>query len=336
VGIVCLSIAFVAGRISTVHKTDSQVNVHATQEPARDKNTQKVVEPQTQGYFSSSGSDPNTRYFHFPGSDSVGRLYDPSGGVSFLRKQNDRFPASGADAVGDLTVKYFRPLSLRLNDEGCKHPEFLQHFRADEIERLEIVDVVGDADVRDDTLKFAIGLKSLVHLDVRYSSLTDGCLIYVDQFPKLTDLVVSQTYVTGDGLAKLRRLKQLVRLKANGIKNGGKLVAALAGSTTLVQLEVSQTGLTDRDLSKIAQLPSLQALALNKNPGITDSGLAALTKEKKLGELCVQGCSLTPDSVRFLRLMPLNKLSIDDWTYLQKAALKKALPPEVIYSFTTR
>ena len=138
------------------------------------------------------------------------------------------------------------------------------------LKSLTLVDVVRNAD---DALKHA---SALTHLDSIHLQTDDS------------------TY-TGDGLVGLSKMKSLraMTLHKSTIQRG---FGHLVGCTSLRQLEVSDTLVTDDALKEISTISSLDNLYIS-SPSVTNEGVAHLSSLKNIEWLGVLGPMLSPRCV---------------------------------------
>lgn len=118
--------------------------------------------------------------------------------------------------------------------------------------------------------------QSLTYLDLNESFATDEGLAKVAPFKNLETLLVWQTAVTDEGLAVLAELPKLKKLmlKALGdVTDAG--MDHVAKASTLVNLDLSESGVTDAGLAKLHGLENLTTLNV-ANTDITSDGVAAI------------------------------------------------------------
>jgi internalin A len=148
---------------------------------------------------------------------------------------------------------------------------------------------------------------------LRGSWVSDTDLHRLDQYPALTDLDLSLThitdegmqeiktlcgitelnlyfaqYVTDEGVAAIKDWKKLKRLNLQGTKAGDSALEHIAGITTLESLNVGSTLMTDVGLERLASLPNLKQLTMGGNE-LGDAGLQALRHMPGLTYLDLSG-----------------------------------------------
>lgn len=265
------------------------------------------------------------RQFEFPPGVSMGEIvyYDQTGEHRRLAK-------------GSLSFPWQKPLILKADWSVClMYPHFLRRFDEDELYGLYLLD--GDFrqvshsakdDIFDQTLVYARSMRSLRVLSVAGTPTTDSGLLNVAELPHLEHLLVSKSKVTGDGISRVKRLRYLNRLFMDGISDPDKVVAAIKGSNTIRHLSMVGTGLKDSDLKGLATITWLKNLNIGNNLGITDRGLAALSKLPELRSLYIDGCGVTPNCGKYLaHYQDLRFLTVDRrWSFQQLAQVQKLLP----------
>eukprot|EP00210_Caulerpa_lentillifera_P004114 g3923.t1 len=135
-------------------------------------------------------------------------------------------------------------------------------------------------------------LRSLEHLNLSWTGLTDNCLTILQYFPKLRSLDVSGCSLTENCLS-------------------GKLNLA----SSLTQLNLSNLpGMNDVFLKEMTVLSNLQSLCLSHCKKLTDSGLQHLTKFQSLALLQANTCKgITGSGLLYLSALPhLRKLHLNE------------------------
>jgi hypothetical protein len=153
----------------------------------------------------------------------------------------------------------------------------------------------------------------------------DALLEAVSEMPAVTSIHLNEVAVTADGLAHLKRLRnldsvliQLSKVSGEGLKRLGEVEKlkslTLCGNdigaagfehlgklTRLTYLNLESTRCTDDDVVLLKPLANLIDLDLGYNPGVTDAGLRHLTGLKKLAGLRLYGTKVTDDGVADLK-----------------------------------
>jgi internalin A len=207
----------------------------------------------------------------------------------------------------------------------------------------------------DDDLKFIV--KRCPNLGIL--RLRDSSTLSADELSDLTDEerdAFSQRKLSGDGLAKLERLKRLMFLEITGydlpatrLQFVGELkqlrwlslcnmkitdedLRLLSGLPNLGRLDLSGTSITGSGLRHLHDCPSLNCITLNRTP--VGDELAKTLKDNplpKLQQLHVHGCKLTPKGISALRnAVPLFCTVVEsDHGLLSLSAVEPAAPRDV-------
>jgi Leucine-rich repeat (LRR) protein len=105
--------------------------------------------------------------------------------------------------------------------------------------------------------------------------------------------------VTGNSLASLDDLANLVEFEITGVPMSGEGIAHLARQRNLTRLTVRHANLTDADLAAIGGLPRLQNLYIGGNK-VTDAGVAHLRGLPELRMLQLSYMPVTGDAIKQL------------------------------------
>ncbi|MDP7015916.1 MAG: DUF1559 domain-containing protein [Pirellulaceae bacterium] len=139
---------------------------------------------------------------------------------------------------------------------------------------------------------------------------------------RLQALDLTSTQTSADGVAHLRRLKELRELEINfcaRIDDGAAVEVAKIESLEVLAIE--QTLVGDRGAAALSQLANLSSLTID-NTLITDRGLEDLSKLTELTKLSISGTLVTDEGVAALAKHPnLRELYMVD-TELSDAGLK--------------
>lgn len=93
--------------------------------------------------------------------------------------------------------------------------------------------------------------KSLLELDLSYSSITDDGLVFIQSMPQLETLYVNDTAVSDKGLTHLKGHPGLKVLFLNGTKVTDKGLDELAGVANLTHLELRDTAATEIGAARV-------------------------------------------------------------------------------------
>lgn len=186
-------------------------------------------------------------------------------------------------------LKVLHLASTKMGDEHLPHLAGLTN--------LEMLELGGNS-VTDVGLKKLSPLQRLTLLGLAHTQVTDAGLAELANFPNLASLYLHNSPVTGQGLAKLAPLKKLnwlvLDLRAQPCDAGiealrdADLLHALApaqnanggrprNAKDVVNLDLSQTVITDKGLLALTGLENLVSLDLRGCP-VTEAGVARLQK----------------------------------------------------------
>jgi len=251
----------------------------------------------------------------FP-SEGIGSISLPAGiGTS----------ADGHKAQGRVQFSIAHSLVLTPSWGACEKLRNFRRFRSDEIWGLDLSNML---EIDDDVLVAFDHLTGLRFLYLTATDISDRGLEHVKDLPKLLELRVNDSKVTGAGVTKMKCIKHLRTLWVDQLNKVPEVLRALDGSTALMYLSASRTDLTDADMSYIARMPNLTVLRVPHNH-ITDAGLAKLAALKGLQALEISRNPITTASIPlFKQFKHLQGLYITtyNWSPSQKAELKKILP----------
>jgi hypothetical protein len=173
-------------------------------------------------------------------------------------------------------------------------------------------------------------LTGLNQLRVEDSTLNDDIFDKLNNLPKLIHFLIPDCQTTAQNILRLKRLDQLYGFNADGIEDIAPVVERLKDSTQLHNLSLKSCNLNNQDLKNISTITSLDHLEIGQNPSITEAGLEYLTKLPKLDELEIEGIHFDRKCIatlqKFKSLKNHLRISSDDWTAADQAALKNALP----------
>jgi serine/threonine protein kinase len=261
------------------------------------------------GYYSTF-TDPKRRIFHFDNDD------EKSPGILILPKSVecpiavDTPYGKKVHAKGDVEISNFQPFAILVAENVETAPQLLTRFRADEVSELSLKNAVLPDGTSDAALSKCTNLKSINAVVITNSKfVTDKSLGYLNQLPNLTELGVSHTRVTGKGLTRLTRLKDLRVLDANSLvhESGGAVLEALAGSTKMQDLNLRRGGFGDSKMEALASLVNLRHLDLSSTE-ISDRTLKELSQLKHLTQLSLYDCpNVTDSSFEILAKFPALK-----------------------------
>ena len=134
------------------------------------------------------------------------------------------------------------------------------------------------------------------------TAVTDEGLARLAQVTSLRKLYLRTPGVKGQGLAHLKRVNGLKSLELLGAVVGEGALTHLAGLEGLLELSTPYMRLTDAGLSRLAKMKSLQRLNLY-GCEVTDAGLARLQPLQHLVALDLTNCPITDAGLARLKTM---------------------------------
>ncbi len=222
--------------------------------------------------------------------------------------------------VTDKGIKKLQALQ-QLEDLTLDTTEFLTdasmaHLRANRaLRRL----VVRGVDITDAGMPYIGEMAGLRYLDISYTMLGDVGLEHLPNLSELQTLKIGATLITGLNLNFLKLLPKLRVLSLKGVqrRNAG---ACWTPNVTDLDLETISllVGLEELDLGVGIKLgmggqpaaPGGGNCRLTGGLQISDLGVAKLGRLKNLKRLDISGARLTPEGVRAIQSLPLERLSL--------------------------
>ncbi|MBX9948013.1 MAG: protein kinase [Candidatus Obscuribacterales bacterium] len=258
----------------------------------------------------------SVRTFNFGSAKNFGL------GYIFTMDTQKSYPAKGV-----LSFPIEQPLRLDVEDKLIvTHPKFLLRFNANEFTGMRFRFNFG---VGNKTFKYLDRQKSLQFLDLTGCEVDDSLIETLNKLPNLNGLKLGKTAITGDGLIKLKRLKQLKTLSLSGLSNQTAVLRKLKGSTELEELRLSADDVSPQDLSIIGTFKNLRKLWIEKNR-ISDRDLSWICNLKNLQEFCApeSKISFQKASKTILQLPNLNLFRINSksWTKKDFVLLRRDFP----------
>jgi Leucine-rich repeat (LRR) protein len=157
----------------------------------------------------------------------------------------------------------------------------------------------------------------------------DQALTLLTQFPKLRKLRISNTKITGKGLAHLAGLSNLQWLDLSDNRAvSDDAMAPLGKLTSLNSLNLYRVPITDAGVEQLAGLVNMESLNLDTT-GLTDAGLPHLANMNKLTFLHLGVTKVSDAGLKHLEsLQSLKDLIVTrtDVTAAGVAKLQQALP----------
>jgi serine/threonine protein kinase len=221
--------------------------------------------------YSSIIDQGKTISFRFPDNKSIGKIgpYQDYG--------NER------EAIGTINFPVGTKIRFQPSPESWANPKLFEPFRAYDLYEISLPYSSTELTDLRDGLKHIVKLEGLGSLNFKASVLGDQQISLLNKLPNLECLNIEMTAVTGNGIAHLKRLRQLKRLNFSYNKGMQAMLSALAGSTAIENLDmdaVEQT-ITAADTRLIASCPNLRFINL-KNDTFEKDALLPLAALKKL------------------------------------------------------
>ena len=254
--------------------------------------------------------------------------------------------ATDNDVVRVAGIKSLKRLDLSFTYVSDRGIERLQSLQQLEEVTLDTAEFITDAavsylranrrlrklnlrgtDITDISLPYIAELTALRSLDISYTQLGD---VGIESLPALVDLEelnLGGTRISGINLKSLKLLPKLRKLSFNGIQRRN---ANACWSPLITDLDLDTiallSGLEDLNLGIGVSLGRTGVAVGNGNCRvaggikITDLGLSKLTALKKLRRLDVSGAKITPNGLRSLQGLPIERLSLWNCTTVDDTA----------------
>jgi hypothetical protein len=156
------------------------------------------------------------------------------------------------------------------------------------------------------------GFHSVVMVDLRGTKASDDDLKCIRKLPDLENLDLTDTRITGAGLAQLRGLKKLAVLGLWKTQVDDEGLKYLSSSANLWQLVLDETKVTDSGLAQLENLTNLEEWLGLTDTRVTDEGLKHLERLTKLRSLNLRRTRVTAAGVAKLRTaLPNTAISFD-------------------------
>jgi internalin A len=151
--------------------------------------------------------------------------------------------------------------------------------------------------VTDTDLRKLAEYPELTTLDLSLTRITDEGMAELKKLRNITDLnLYYAEYVTDQGVAAIKDWKKLKRLNLHGTKSSDTALEHIAGITSLESLDVGSTLMTDVGLERLNTLTNLKELTMGGNE-LGDAGLQALRQLPTLTYLDLSGRQGTDKNV---------------------------------------
>jgi internalin A len=151
--------------------------------------------------------------------------------------------------------------------------------------------------VTDTDLRKLVAFPALTNLDLSLTHITDEGMAELKNLRNVTDLnLYYSEYVTDQGVAAIKDWKKLKRLNLHGTKSSDTALEHIAGIISLESLDVGSTLMTDVGLERLATLTNLKELTMGGNE-LGDAGLLGLRQLPTLTYLDLSGRQGTDKNV---------------------------------------
>ncbi len=156
--------------------------------------------------------------------------------------------------------------------------------------------------VTDTDLRRLVRLPYLTDLDLSLTRITDQGMQELKSLSGIVDLnLYYAEYVTDEGMAAIKGWRKLKRLNVHGAKFSDTTLEHISGITTLESLNIGSGMVTDIGLERLTSLPNLKELTIGGNK-LTDAGLQALHQMHSLTYLDLGGRQGTDANVWAIRM----------------------------------
>lgn len=180
-----------------------------------------------------------------------------------------------------------------------------------QLRHLRTLEIQGD--VSDQGVASLVGLETLESLSLVSDRITSNVVPTLAKLKNLKALTLSRTRIDDEGLRQLAAIKGLKELhvtESAGISDRG--VSFLVALESLEGLTLNSNRITSKSASTLARLKNLRHLMLSKTQ-IDDEGLRRLAELKELTVLELKGTPIT-DVGEELRFPELGYLNLQDTT----------------------
>ena len=264
-------------------------------------------------YFSRIVDEGRTIEFSFPTEQSLGRIAvvkNPEKVSGFQAITN--FPPNSHKAQSKITFPINSRLGFWPNENAFAHPEIFRSFRPNDLYLLAApVAIETSLDIRP-SMKYIAKLKSLRIFSCVVSNLGDQQVTYLNELTDLIGLNVFSTDLTGKGLAELKRIKKLQSLCCGSNTEHSELLTALQGSSNLIHLSLEElpSPLSESDAHLIASCKNLGSLSV-AGSGLSDRALAILADLPHLHYINIDNCDISAKAIEnFKKSYPAGQITV--------------------------
>ena len=255
---------------------------------------------------------------------SASQLPRPAFQVSFISPYHvTRIRLNGVQNVSDSGLQNLVGLSqldfldlesTAITDEGLVHLAGLT--------RLNTL-VLTYTQVTGPGLTHLKRLRSLEQLLLNGQKLVTGSLKPLRELDGLTNLDLSGVSLSDEDFADLAQLTSLQNLGLRGWPRSVEQLSHLKALSALKILNLTDTGVPDAGLARLAPLTSLTNLATTNSTQLTGEGFASWNPTSHLESLNLAGCAITDAGlVAISRLNQLTSLAFDSSARFTPAGLK--------------
>jgi serine/threonine protein kinase len=282
--------------------------------PAPEKIVKKgVFDPKISRIKDANGKEWIT--VNFPEDWSIGK-------IAFDREQ-DYVPARGS-----MTWAYPGALCFKPEEDFVSQPANFKPFKEMSLVTLNLTGLVPYLVNRKILSEFS-KISTIRDIDAYPNAFDDKDIDDLNALPQLETLIIGAGDISGDGLARLSRLRQLNTLMAAQCEKIKPALKVLSGSPQMQILDLSDCVLDDADYDFLSNLPALRRLMIAKTD-TTDSQLAKLSALPKLVRLEDTNSQITTASLPVLKKMHDRgvqmKISSYNFSRADVASMQKALP----------
>ncbi len=251
-------------------------------------------------YYSRIVDAGNTIQFNFPKDRSLGKIGPVENRLSLYEaRYKVTFPAS-------CKLK-FCPYS-----DAFDKPEIFNSFRPSDLHSLMVPhDWNTSLDLKP-AMPFIAKLTEIRSLNLDSSNIGDEQVVYLNQMPNLETLNVGYSKVTGRGIAKFSRLKELESLSFDGNHDYKAMLLALEGSEKLQRLSLKTLDppVSATEARLIASCKNISYLFLDESLA-SDEALQILSDLPKLEFLGVNNCAISSRAIEnFKKSYPRGQVKV--------------------------
>lgn len=216
-------------------------------------------------------------------------------------------------ARGKVKVPKNQPLEVILSTEALEHMDSIEQLAAFPVTNF----IAARLDFTDDHMRHLKNFKSLAHLNLDETLVTDKSLALMATFRELMALRISVTDVTGTSFEELSKLPILLHLNIHGTSLKPGCLNKLKGAFGhFIDLDLSATNLRREDATALTSATELKSLDVSGNKGFDDSCVVYLAGMKHLKSLKISDTSVTEKSMAQLSKLPkLKSLIVRNRTF---------------------